>query len=83
VNTRARRLDRKLGHIAGGRYEPADFVLVDAKDADMAFGVTSAGPVSVVPDVPDTTTGAGIYRTREACRGSMRTLVGHGVLDVL
>ncbi|MFO7531024.1 MAG: hypothetical protein R6W93_01095 [Candidatus Limnocylindrales bacterium] len=73
MNTRARRLDRKLGHIAGGRYEPADFVLADAKDADMAFGVTSAGPVSVVPDVPDT----------KACLGSMRTLVGHGVLDVL
>ena len=39
-----RRLDRKLGAITAGRYTPGDFVLADAKDADMAFGLTSAGP---------------------------------------
>jgi hypothetical protein len=39
-----RRLDRKLGAITAGRYTPDDFVLADAKDADMAFGLTSAGP---------------------------------------
>ena len=37
-----RRLDRKLGAITAGRYTPGDFVLADAKDADMAFGLTSA-----------------------------------------
>lgn len=83
MSTRVRRLDRKLGHIAAGRYGPDDFVLADAKDADMAFGVTSAGPLSLVPDVPDASVGAGIYRTREGYLASMRTLVGHGVLDVL
>jgi hypothetical protein len=83
VSTNARRLDRKLERIAAGRGGPDDFVLADAKDADMAFGVTSAGPVSDVPAQPDTAVGAGIYRTREAYLESMRTLVGHGVLDVL
>ena len=39
----ARRLDRKLDAITAGRYTPGDFVLADAKDADMAFGLTSAG----------------------------------------
>jgi hypothetical protein len=39
-----RRLDRKLGAITAGRYTPGDFVIADAKDADMAFGLTSAGP---------------------------------------
>ena len=38
----ARRLDRKLDAITAGRYTPGDFVLADAKDADMAFGLTSA-----------------------------------------
>ena len=44
-----RRLDRKLSNIAAGRYTPDDFVIADAKDADMAFGVTSAGPVTSAP----------------------------------
>jgi hypothetical protein len=39
-----RRLDRKQDAITAGRYTPGDFVLADAKDADMAFGLTSAGP---------------------------------------
>jgi hypothetical protein len=38
-----RRLDRKLDTITAGGYTPGDFVLADAKDADMAFGLTSAG----------------------------------------
>ena len=42
----ARRLDRKLGNIAAGRYTPGDFVIADAKDADMAFGVRAPGPRS-------------------------------------
>ena len=45
----ARRLDRKLSNITAGRYTPDDFVIADAKDADMAFGVTAAGPVTGAP----------------------------------
>ena len=44
-----RRLDRKLSAIMAGRYTPDDFVIADAKDADMAFGLTSAGPAGVRP----------------------------------
>ncbi len=50
----ARRLDRKLGHIAAGHYTPDDFVIADAKDADMAFGLACAGPVTGGPGLaPD------------------------------
>ena len=42
-----RRLDRKLGAITAGRYTPGDFVIADAKDADMAFGLTSAANYAV------------------------------------
>ena len=45
-----RRLDRKLAAIAAGRYTPDDFVIADAKDADMAFGLTAAGPVAGAAD---------------------------------
>jgi hypothetical protein len=67
-----RRLDRKLGHIAAGRYTPDDFVIADAKDADMAFGLTSAGPGP-----------AGHYRTRGDYLGAMRALVAQGELDIV
>ena len=31
-------LDRKLATILAGGYTPDDFIIADAKDADMAFG---------------------------------------------
>ena len=34
-----RSLDRKLASILAGEYTPDDFILADAKDADMAFGL--------------------------------------------
>jgi len=70
---RTRRLDRKLATIAAGRYAPDDFVIADAKDADMAFGAAAAGPV---------TGGAG-YRTRADYLDAMRALVAAGALDIL
>lgn len=73
----ARRLDRKLGNIAAGRYTPDDFVIADAKDADMAFGLTSAGPVTSAP------AGPGRYRTRTEYLDAMRALVAQDELDIL
>jgi hypothetical protein len=72
----ARRLDRKLSHIAAGRYTPDDFVIADAKDADMAFGLAAAGPAAGGP-------AAGGYRTRGEYLGAMRALVAQGELDIL
>src|SRR3984885_1226969 len=73
----ARRLDRKLGRIAAGRYTPDDFVIADAKDADMAFGLTSAGPLTGAP------AGSGRYGTRAEYLDAMRALVAQGELDIL
>jgi hypothetical protein len=67
-----RRLDRKLAAIRAGRYTPDDFVIADAKDADMAFGLTAAGPA-----------GDGRYAARTAYLEAMRVLAAHGVIDVL
>jgi hypothetical protein len=71
----ARRLDRKLSTIAAGRYTPDDFVIADAKDADMAFGLACAGPAAGAP--------AGRYGTRADYLAAMRALVAHGELDIL
>jgi hypothetical protein len=70
-----RRLDRKLGHIAAGRYTPADFVIADARDADMAFGLAAGGPVDDAP--------GSRHRTRAEYLGAMRALAAQGELDIL
>ena len=41
-----RSLDEKLRAIRDGAYTPDQFILADAKDADMAFGVRAPGPRS-------------------------------------
>lgn len=76
-----RRLERKLATIHAGRYTPADFILADAKDADMAFGVAAPGPV---PGTPAAGRGRpGYYRTRPAYLASMRDAIGTGALDIM
>jgi hypothetical protein len=55
-------------------------VIADAKDADMAFGVTAPGSVT---GAPAGTAGPGRYRTRAAYLDAMRALVAQGVLDIL
>ena len=39
-----KRLDRKITNILNGSTSSADFIIADAKDADMAFGITAPGP---------------------------------------
>jgi hypothetical protein len=39
-----KRLDLKLHAMATGQYKPTDFIIADAKDGDMAYGVLSAAP---------------------------------------
>ena len=75
-----RRLDRKLSNIAKGRYTPDDFVIADAKDADMAFGLTSAGAVT---GAPAGEAEPGRYRTRGEYLDTMRALVAQDELDIL
>jgi hypothetical protein len=75
----ARRLDRKLSSIAEGRYTPDDFVIADAKDADMAFGLTCAGrlPAAGAAGEP------GRYQTRGEYLAAMRALAAQGELDIV
>jgi hypothetical protein len=75
-----RSLDRKLATILAGAYAPDDFVIADAKDADMAFGARSVGPR---PEGPGDGVGAGRWRTRPEYLADMRALVAQGELDIL
>ena len=38
------RLDDKLARITAGRYTRGDFIIADAKDADMGSGITGTAP---------------------------------------
>ncbi len=40
-----KRLDQKLAAIRDGAYSPDKFIIADAKDGDMAFGIATPGPV--------------------------------------
>ncbi len=42
--TADKQLERKLANIRSGGYTPEDFVIADAKDGDMAFGLLAPGP---------------------------------------
>lgn len=63
----AKRLDLKLAKILAGKYTSKDFILADAKDADMAFGVQAPQR----------------GRTRDNYLEDMRTLSKQGLLDIL
>ncbi len=39
-----KRLDQKIANILAGSTSAKDFIIADAKDADMAFGLTAPGP---------------------------------------
>ena len=60
-------LDIKLKKILDGKYDPRDFIIADAKDADMAFGVMAPWQ----------------GRSRDMYLDNMRALVKQGVLDIL
>lgn len=71
-------LDRKLANILAGRYAPDDFIIADAKDAEMAKGVTAGGPPRDARGRP----GPG-FKTRRAYLDDMVAVVKQGVVDIL
>ena len=75
-----RRLDRKLRTIVTGEPTSDDFVLADAKDADMGFGLMAAGPTA---DAAEGTFGPGRYRTRDSYLDAMRAQAASGLIDIL
>ena len=69
-------LDRKLGRILS---DPScrDFILADAKDADMAFGLAAPGRS------PESHAGEAHFRTLDEYRRQIREIVAQGLVDVM
>jgi hypothetical protein len=73
----AKSLDEKLARIRSGKYRPTDFIIADAKDADMGFGLTAPGPVRT----PDGRTGH--TRSRADYLNAMRVMVSEELVDIM
>jgi len=65
-------LDTKLEAMRLGRDTRNDFIIADAKDADMAFGLASGG------QKPD-----GTYRRIDEYRNCMREVAAQGLVDIV
>jgi hypothetical protein len=67
-----KRLDRKLQKIRNGTASREDFIIADAKDADMAFGIAAPGPSA--------THG---WKTLAEYREQIRAIVAQDLVDVM
>ena len=70
-------LDRKLQEIKANPDSKA-FIIADAKDADMAFGITSTGHYS-----PEYHHGELQFRSIQEYRDMMRKIVNQGLVDIM
>lgn len=71
-------LDRKLARIRAGAYSAQDFIIADAKDADMAFGLTAPAPVR---DESGRFTAE--FSKRAAYLDSIREMTRSGLVDIM
>ena len=76
-----KRLDEKLARIRAGRAARSDFIIADAKDADMAFGLTAPGPRRRPPPSPGAA--AGTWKTLEDYRQQIRDVVAQEIVDLV
>ncbi|WP_162652938.1 hypothetical protein [Lentilitoribacter sp. Alg239-R112] len=73
-----KRLERKLGKIQSGDYRPADFIIADAKDGDMALGCGVAGPELDKNGAP-----TGRMRPLQVYRDAMKNMVRDDQVDIM
>ncbi|MHB1766616.1 MAG: hypothetical protein ACYCUV_02045 [Phycisphaerae bacterium] len=69
-------LDQKLSELAGKRFGK-DFIIADAKDADMALGIAAPGPN------PGSGKAGFPYRTLDQYRDTIRQVVQQGLVDIM
>jgi hypothetical protein len=70
-------LDRKLAAIHADPSGAKDFIIADAKDADMAFGIGAPG------QSPESHAGEVRYRTLAEYRNQIREIVTQGIVDIM
>ncbi len=73
-----KRLDEKLDRIRSGHYQRTDFIIADAKDADMSFGAAVAGPELDEDGAP-----TGRMKTLQAYRDDMLRVIESDLVDIM
>lgn len=76
-----KRFDEKIARMRGGRATRRDFIIADAKDADMAFGVTAPGPSRGPPKSRRESEGR--WESLEDYRQQIRAVVDQGIVDIV
>jgi hypothetical protein len=77
-----KRLDRKLANIRNGSTAASDFILADAKDADMAFGLTAPGPQSGHCH-HGYNESEGCWKTLAQYRDQIRAVIAQDIVDIM
>jgi hypothetical protein len=67
-----KRMDQKLARIRAGAYKPTDFIIADAKDGDMAFGIATPGKSA-----------DGRYRPLADYRADMVRVIDSDLVDIM
>lgn len=77
-----KRLDQKIANILAGSTSPKDFIIADAKDADMAFGVTAPGPQSGTARQGFGESG-GSWKTLDDYLEQIRAVIAQDIVDIV
>lgn len=84
-----KRLDEKIARIRSGRASASDFIIADAKDADMAFGVTAPGPAATACGGGRdgrhcyTESAASCWKTLADYRDQIREVIRQDIVDIM
>lgn len=76
-------LDQKLARIRSDPRGAKDFVIADAKDADMAFGVAAPGPNRSGACPHGFNESEGCWKTLEDYREQIRAVLRQGLVDIV
>ena len=76
-------LDAKLAAIQADPHGCREFIIADAKDADMAFGVTAPGPNHSGPCRHGYNESEGCFKTLEEYRAQIRAVIAQELVDIV
>jgi hypothetical protein len=77
-----KRLDRKLSNMINGSTASADFIIADAKDGDMAYGITAPGPQSGACR-HGYNESEGCWKTLTQYREQIRAVIAQDIVDIM
>ena len=76
-----KRLDEKIARMRAGTATRRDFIIADAKDADMAFGVTAPGPGACLPGRQHEAQGC--WKSLADYREQIRAVIRQDIVDIM